>query len=209
MRLVSSLALLVSAASCLPSASGTNPGMAQRPRRPYAADATLDELARLEVANGQRPLLVVYPRSACSGSAKAVFVDRSGRFLGAVGPGQAALFGVPSGGGLLAFSSVELTSPLGRWFAIDEIEPPAPGSGLLLEAPRVSARQCGSGQYANPNVATKRELEAALAESDVEWLEPRLAEGQAWLDEHHERVDELVGRQEAKPQPIVRRVIVP
>ena len=101
-------------------------------------------------APGQRALLVVYPREACSGPARAVFMDAEGGFIGAVGPGEAALLSIPvKTTTVLSFSSVELTAYSGSWSAVDAIEVPQAPSGLLLSSSRFSSRECGDGQYAD------------------------------------------------------------
>src|SRR5690606_34392582 len=105
--------------------AGTLPGMAAATPRAHSGAPRLVELARAAPPSGHRALVVVYPRTACSGSASTVFMDRRGRFLGAVGPGTAALLTVPRDlDALVAVSSVEVSAPLGRWGAVDEIAVP-------------------------------------------------------------------------------------
>ena len=62
---------------------------------PHRENAAFDELARAEPQIAHRALLVVHPKSACSGSARMVLMDGAGRFIGAVGPGEASLLEVP------------------------------------------------------------------------------------------------------------------
>lgn len=141
-----------------------------------------------------RALVVVYPRSACSGSASAVLVDEHGRFLGAVVPGGAALLNIPSGlGTITAFSSVEVTAPAGSWFATERVAVPPLPAGLILRSTRSSARHCNNGQYFGVEVASKEELQRELGESEVRWFEADQQRGQAWLDEHGARVDDMLG----------------
>jgi hypothetical protein len=209
-RLVLLGCVVVASASgaCLP-AAGT-PGMVAQARRPHALEPTLDELTHLDGIEGQRALLVVYPRSACSGSARMVIVDAAGTFFGSIGPGEAALLSVPSSSrSVIALSSVEVTAPLGVRSGFDEIALGASPSGIVFEAWRVSARQCGSGQYAEGSIATKAELETMLGEVEILWVEPRPAEGQAWLQANRKRMDEVLGRHRANAPAVVTRAHVP
>ena len=188
-----SVALLL-AAGCLP--PQTTPGMSPAAPRPHDRDLSLVELARVAPAlDDQRALLVVYPRDACSGSASMVLVDDGGGFLGAVGPGSAALLSIPkTTRALYAMSSVEVYAPVTTWAARFEVVlPPAPG-GLVFRTRRFDARLCGNGQYADPIAASKDELEEILADADLRWLELRRDDGQAWLDAHRERVREVIAR---------------
>lgn len=186
--------------ACTPAAS---PGMAPSARRPHPLDPSLDELARVGPDDDARSLLVVHPREACSGSAAVVLLDRRGTFYGALRPGAAALLVVPAGlAKLEVLSSVEVTAPLRSSFTSSEVVVPAFPGGLLLGPKRASARDCwGSGQYADARAVSRTELEEVLGEaSDITWLEPRRADGQRWLDEHHERLDEIfAGRVERCP----------
>jgi hypothetical protein len=181
---------VLGASACAPPA--TPPGMATRPPRPSTFGADLVELARVEPSASDRPLLVVFPRSACSGAASVVLVDEEQRFVGAIAPGTAALLRVPlAARRLTAFSSIEVTAAVGSWRATRQVQVPALPSGLLLSSSRFSTRECGSGHYADVTVATKRELETALAEADFVWLDPHVERGQAWLARHPRRVAEL------------------
>lgn len=184
------------------------PGMASRAKEPSRIDPRLEELARVSPAVDERALLVVHPRAACSGSARTVFVDANGRFYGSIAAGEAALLRLPlKTRKLFAFSSVEVTANPGAWSAVDEIDVPSAPSGLLV-TPWGSARQCGSGHYASASVATKSDLEDAIADAEIQWLEPRPAEGQAWLDAHRERVGELLGRQRPDAPAVLTRLRV-
>lgn len=169
-----------------------------------AASPSFVEIARAEPPAGHRVLLVAFPRTACSGSARTVFMDEKGTFFGALAPGEATLLVVPVRlRTILAVPSVEITAPTRTRFAFDEIEVPAAPEGLLLESTSVNARQCGrTGQYAGATIASKREIETRLADVEIAWLEPRMREGQAWLDEHGARLDELLGRRPV-PRPKV------
>lgn len=202
MRALLFVAVVLAAESCAPSA--LPPGMAARAPRVHEPDPSLLELARLQPSRGGRALLVVYPRTACSGSARTVFVDDRGAFLGAIGPGTAALLDVPARSrAVFALSSVEVTAPPRSWAGLEEVAVPPPPSGLLLKALRWNARECGSGHYAEVAAASRAELEAAIAESEIEWLEPRPREGQAWLDAHKKRVDEVLAQRRSPPPGVL------
>lgn len=171
------------------------PGMVTKLARPLPSDPSLLELARAEPTRDERALLVVHPRTACSGSASMVLIDEDGRFVGAVPPGAAALLRVPRAAARLRmFSSVELTAATGSWFVASDVDVPAFPSGVLLSAQRWSGLQCGIGHYATAQAATKSELEEVLAEDSMRWLEPDPRAGQAWLDAHAGRVREIRGR---------------
>ena len=191
-RWVVALAALGSGAGCVP--TRPPPGMVVQVAQPHAPDPTLLELSRTEPRVQERSLLVVHPRTACSGSAGMVFLDDRGSFLGAVPPGSAALLRVPQEArSLRVFSSVEVTASKGSWYlATDVAIPPFP-DGILLDAQRWSSSRCGDGHYASAAPASKRELEATLSEASITWLVPEPDEGQAWLDAHHARVQELRG----------------
>jgi hypothetical protein len=190
---------LVAAITCGCAPSVPVAGMAERTQRAYSEDPSLLELARLDPITDERALLVVFPRGPCSGSARMVFTDARGTFVGAVAPGDAAILAVPRNERqLVAISSVEITAPVGLTTITDAVAvPPAP-NGLLL---RTRCTWRTSGQYADSAAATKPELEAAIADASLRWLEPRRAEGQAWLDEHRPRVDELFGRDRRPIRP--------
>lgn len=200
-------ALMMTAAGCAP--PGPPPGMALQSRRPHALDTSLDELARVEPAPDQRALLVVFPKTACSASARTLFMDGNGTFYGGVGPGEAALLSVPANvKRLYVMSSIEVTADVGAWSYFDEVTiPPAP-SGILLSSGRYNARTCGNGHYGDPSIATKDELEEALAEAEFQWLEPRRSEGQRWIEAHRTRVDEVLGRNAPPRGAVVTRYVV-
>ncbi len=153
----------------------------------------MDELARVDPRANERALAVVFPRTACSGSASGVVVDDRGRFLGAVAPGTAALLTIPAPlSSLTIFSSVEVTAPVGVWHLAERVTvPPAP-AGLVLRTFRWSARECASGHYFDVQLASKDEIEEELATSTLAWLAPVDAAGQAWLQKHHRRVAEVL-----------------
>jgi hypothetical protein len=202
-------ALFVSLCASCALPGGPPPGMRETQRRAHPADPSLIELARLDANASERALLVVYPRTSCSGSASGVLVDEQGRFLGAIAPGTAALISIPKGTRTItAFSSVEVTAPAGAWFATDEVAVPSQPGGLLLRSSRSSARQCGNGQYFDVVAATKERLEHELEESEVRWFEVGKAEGQAWLDAHRARVDDLLGRRPLPPPNQLTRIVI-
>lgn len=182
----------------------------QAPRSPSTSSASSTSAALVEVAHaepppGHRVLLVAYPKTACSGSASTVLMDETGRFIGALAPGEGTLLVLPEHmRTVMAVSSVEIAMPFRTRFSFNEITVPAPPDAILLEASRVNARQCSrTGQYASASIVPKGEIEARLADEEIVWLEPRLREGQAWLDAHRERVDELLGRKPPAPPRIV------
>lgn len=171
------------------------PGMVAVAPRTHEREPALLELSRVTPSPGRRALLVVHPRTACSGSASLVLLDADGAFVGALPPGTAALLDVGAAQrSLMAVSSVELAAPVRTWSAFAEVAVPPPPSGLVVRTRRWDARECGGGQYADVVTATKAELEAVLAEAEIRWLAARPAEGQAWLDAHRARVRELVAR---------------
>jgi hypothetical protein len=176
-------------------ASEPAPVMAPRAPQP-SVSPSLVEVARAEPAPGQRALLVAYPKTACSGSARTVFMDEKGTFFGALAPGQATLLTFPAATRtLVAVSSVEISAPTRTTFTFVEIDVPAAPAALLLEGARVNARQCSrTGQYAHTSVVTKRAIEERLAEEEIAWLEPRPLQGQAWLDKHRSRVNEILAK---------------
>lgn len=178
--------------------------MAPQSPRPAASPSHV-EVARVEPPPGHRSLLVAYPRTACAGSARTVLIDAEGKYFGAVAPGEATLLIIPlSIGTLFAVSSVEIHAPMGTRFVFEEVDVSRVPDALLLEGIRASARQCStSGHYANAEAVTKREIEDRLAEEEITWMAPRPREGQAWIEAHRPRVDEILGR-----KPIVRPVVV-
>ena len=164
------------------------------PYAPRVHDDVSVEVARVETRADRRPLLVVHPRTACSGSASTVLLDEDGTFFGAVPPGSAALLDIPSSTKTLtAISSVEINAAVATWTFSQKVHVPDLPSGLLFRAPRWNARDCGNGQYAEVFAATQTELETVIAENEIVWLAPRVDEGQAWIEAHRDRVDELLG----------------
>jgi hypothetical protein len=162
------------------------------------------ELARVDAAEGRRPLLVVYPETPCTGSASGVVLDADGRFLGAVAPGTGALLSVPADKRpLTVISSVEVTAARGTWYSVDRIRLPPFPAGLVLRPSQWNTRTCGSGQYFDVETASKETLEELLAESAVRWFTPRPAEGQRWLDAYGPRVDEVIGSTAPRDTPQV------
>lgn len=179
--------------------------------RDHALDPALVELARGEPSAGERALLVVFPRSACSGSASSIVVDERGRFLGAVAPGTAALLTLPASVTTVAiFSSVEVTAPVGTWHDAKRISvPSAPSrSGIVIRSARWSARECATGQYFDLEIATKESLENELAESEIRWVAPTGAGGQSWLDAHGTRVAEVLSTPPSDPPGDLTRWIL-
>lgn len=177
----------------------------------HARDPSLVELARGEPRSGERALLVLFPRTACSGSASGVVVDDRGRFLGAIAPGTAALLNVPADIASVAiFSSVEVTAPVGTWHDAKRIAlpPSASRSGIVVRSTRWSARECATGQYFDIEVATKEALETELAESEIRWVAPAGADGQAWLDEHGTRIAEVLSTPPSGPPGDITHLIL-
>ncbi len=191
------VAALVFVQACLP--ASVQPGMVDAVPRVHDGEPSLVELARAPGQAEQRALLVVYPRSWCSGTASVVLVDEDGSFVGAVAPGTAALLSVPSDArSLFAISSVEIAAPLHASSELSKVVLPAQPAGLLFRSRQWSNRDCATGQYADPATASKAELEAVLAEEEIRWIEPRRREGQAWLDAHRDRVREVIATAESE-----------
>jgi hypothetical protein len=126
--------------------------------------------------------------------------DSDGRFYGAVAPGEATLLTLPvDTRTLLAVSSVEIDAPPRTRLSFHEFDVPALPDALLLEGIRGSARQCStSGHYASTTSVSKLAIEERLADTEIAWMEPRPREGQAWLEAHRARVDEILGRKRAR-----------
>ena len=210
---VAALAASFGIAGC--ALGGPPHGMTRTTPRVHDADTSLLELSRAVPREGERALLVVYPRDACSGSASGIVVDERGHFLGAVAPGTAALLRIPEATRRVAvFSSVELGTFDRAQAFVDEVELDVAPSGLLLTTSRPGSlrpgtRHCGTGQYIDATVATKAELETELGEHDIVWLEPDVRAGQAWLDEHRARVDHVLGLEpNDAPPPSRTRLVV-
>lgn len=170
-------------------------GMNEIAARDAAGDPSLIERARVTPAVDERVLLAMYPRDACTGSASAVLVDRTGRFLGTVAPGSAALLRLPKGAHeILTFSSIDVTATDRAEPLVQEVAVPDAPSGIVFRTLR-SARgvRCNNGQYMEALVASKAALEGELAETDFTFLEPDTARGQAWLDAHRRRFARILG----------------
>jgi hypothetical protein len=159
-----------------------------------AASPLLVEVAHAEPPLGHRTLLVAYPRTPCAGSARTVLMDESGKYFAAVAPGEATLLTLPERTRMLiAVSSVEIYAPKGTRYVFEEVDVPAAPGAILLEGLRGDARSCRtSGHYASATSVSKREIEDRLAEAEIAWMEPRPREGQAWLDAHRPRLDEIL-----------------
>lgn len=208
-RLALLFAILCS--GCVPSASAGPPGMTFASSRVHARDPSLVELARGEPAEGERVLLVVFPRSACSGSASGVVVDERGHFLGAIAPGTAALLTLPASvTDVIVFSSVEVTAPVGTWHDAKRVAVPSTATrdGIVIRSTRWSARECATGQYFDLEIATKEALETELAESDVRWITPSGGSGQTWLDAHGRRVAEVLATPPSGPPGDLTQLIL-
>ena len=132
-----------------------------------------------------------------------VLVDDRGSFVGALAPGTAALLSIPAGPQRLhAFSSVEVTAAPGSWSWVDDVTVGPPASGIVLRTARVDARQCGrTGQYTQARAATRAELDEFLGEGELRWETPTRREGQAWLEAHHGRVQEILARHRVELDP--------
>jgi hypothetical protein len=199
---VAALVGLAGLAGCIPSGNAGPPGMRFTSPREHARDPSLVELARGEPGPGERALLVVFPRTACSGSASGVVVDERGRFLGAIAPGTAALLNVPADVAKVAvFSSVEVTAPVGTWHDAKRIALPSTRSrsGLVVRSTRWSARECATGQYFDVEIASKAELEAELGQYEIRWMALAGSDGQTWLDAHGARVAEVLTTPPSEP----------
>jgi hypothetical protein len=202
---------MLALAGCLPSGNAGPPGMRFTVPREHARDPSLVELARGEPHAGERSLLVVFPRTACSGSASGIVVDERGRFLGAIAPGTAALLTVPADVANVAiFSSVEVTAPVGTWHDAKRIALPTASSrsGIVVRSTRWSARECATGQYFDIEVATKETLETELAESEIRWVAPAGTDGQTWLDEHGTRIAEVLSTPPSGPPGDIGHLIL-
>jgi|GEM_PF-6312457 len=176
---------------------------------PHDLDTALEELARVEPSRDERALLVVYPKSACSSSASAVVVDGGGRFVGAVAPGTAALLNVPAAAPqLMLFPSVEVTAPVGTWHGAQRVGVPPLPSGLLVRAKRLTGRECDLASYFDVIAASKAEIEDELSESAVTWLAPVPSDGQAWLDAHRTRIDELLTTPPSRPPGDISHILI-
>ena len=198
-------------AGCIPSGNAGPPGMRFTSPREHDRDPSLVELARGEPSEGERALLVLFPRTACSGSASGVVVDERGHFLGAIAPGTAALLTVPASVTSVAiFSSVEVTAPVGTWHDAKRIALPstASRSGIAIRSTRFSARECATGQSFEIEIVSKDALENELAESDVRWVAPAGTDGQSWLNRHGTRVAEVLSTPPSGPPGDITHLIL-
>lgn len=191
--------LLLSVAGCAPlqapgmSASGA-PKVAMAPRAP-------------RTPTGQT-LFVAFPESACTSTESAVFLDEQGRFVGSVVPGTAAAMPLPPGSKkVLMVGSLDVLAPPQTWFVRHEVLT-RPDEAVIVEIGEADEHNC-KGKWSGPlsprpRVAT---LDATLqAAEGLSRLDVRQAEGNAWLEEHRDRVDELVGKDRVPPptaNPIV------
>lgn len=190
--------LLVAAASFIVGCGPTTPrGMSVVTPRVSPDDDAFIELARATPGEGERVILAVYPRDPCTGSASAVVVDESGRFIGAVAPGTATLLRVPQRGQVLAFSSIDVTASEQAEPLVQEIDLRSVPDGLVFRTLRgPSMRSCSrnaGGQYMEAVASSKDALDAVLADKEPTFLEPDAAVGQAWLDAHRARLARIVG----------------
>ena len=159
-------------------------------------------------------LLVALPVSACSGTESAVFLDERGRFVGSVSPGTAAALTVPRDSQhLYVFGSADITAPTRMSFLRHEA-PLRPDQGIVIAVPAADGHNC-SGKWSGPLTVTPQATSIAAtteAARTLTWLEVRGAAGTQWLDEHHARVDELLGRvpaSDAQLQPVETTVAAP
>jgi hypothetical protein len=164
------------AASCAPTTSET-PGMSATTRI-TSANATA----------GDDSIVVVFPRSPRTGTARIVFLDDDANFYGAVGPGEAAILHIPPPKKTImlhAISAPEIHARPGTWFLVNDLIVSAP-SGMLLDG----------GHYPRIVLKSRSQIETVLADPDreIQWLTRDRADGQRWIDEHKARVDELLAR---------------
>jgi hypothetical protein len=159
---------------------------------------------------GRVSLLVAFPVTACTSSESAVFVDEEGRFIGSVAPGTAASLVVfARSKHLFVISSLDVTETPRTWFVRHEI-PRRSDQGVIVEVPRADGHNC-AGKWSGPLVLRPRAAthdETVQAALGLTWLEVRADEGNRWLDDHRERVDELVGHSHlsAPPQPVITTI---
>jgi hypothetical protein len=146
-------------------------------------------------------MLVAYPKTACTGTDSAVFLDEKGAFIGAVAPGTATYVAFPAGATKLwMVSSRDVVANPGAWFRRHEVR--APGDrveqGILVEVARRDAKNCFRTAKPHPERVTYDV--ATQAALPLVWLDVRGDEdGEHWLAEHHARVTELLGQPPADP----------
>ena len=139
-------------------------------------------------------MLVAFPKSTCTGSDSAVFLDEKGAFVSAVAPGTATYVAFPPGAAkLFVVSSKDVVAPPGLHFRRSEIM--APGErvdrGIVVEVPRIDGKNCYRGAIPRPTVVSYQD--ATRAALPLAWLDIQPDEGTHWLDEHRPRVTELLG----------------
>ena len=174
------LAILGAASSSC--ASGPNaPGMAV--------------VASSGASSGPGSMLVAFPKTACTGTDTAVFMDDKGAFIGSVAPGTATYVAFPpEATRIFVVAGTDITANRGAWFRRHEIA--APGErvdhGIVVGVPRRDAKNCYGSAQPHPEVVT---YEAATrAALKLTWLDVSSDEGEKWLTEHRARVNELLGR---------------
>ena len=153
-------------------------------------------------SSGPGSMLVAFPRSACTGTASAVFLDDKGGFVGAVAPGTATYLAFPEEAThLFVVSSQDVTAPKGTWYRRHDVTRPPERVevGLVVEVARVDAKNCYRNATPAPSLVTYEV--ATRATKDLKWLDVRQEEGTAWLDEHRARVTELLGKTPPPPPP--------
>jgi hypothetical protein len=147
-------------------------------------------------SSGPGSMLVAFPITACTATASAVFLDEKGGFVGAVAPGTATYLAFPEEAThLFVVSSQDVTAEKGTWaFRRHRVARPPERVevGLLVEVPRVDAKNCYRNAAPAPTVVTYEV--ATRATKDLKWLDVRQEEGTRWLEEHRARVTELLGR---------------
>ena len=146
-------------------------------------------------------LPVAFPASACTTAESAVFVDEDGRFVGAVAPGTAAtLVLAPDSKRLFVVGSFDVTAPPRTWFVRHEV-PRRPDQGVIVAVEQADGHNC-EGKWSGPLLPRPKAAtlaEVAKAAQGLRRLETAPGEGNRWLDEHRERVNELIGRVEEAP----------
>ena len=182
------IALTGAASSCAPAPNA--PGMAI--------------VASSGTTSAPGSMLVAFPKTACTGTDSAVFIDEKGTFVASVAPGTATYLAFPPEvSRLLVVSSRDVLAPRGAWFRRHEVA--APGDrvdhGIVVEVPRVDAKNCFKNATPKPEIVT---YEAATrAALTLTWLDVNGEAGTLWLDEHRPRVSELLGHPQAAPAPAV------
>lgn len=158
-------------------------------------------VASSSTTSGPGLMLVAFPKTACTGTDSAVFIDDKGAFVASVAPGTATYLSFPDEvTRLYVVSSRDVLAPKGAWFRRHEIA--APGGrvdhGILVEVARVDAKNCYRTATPNPEIVTYEV--ATRAALPLVWLDVAGDVGTLWLDEHRARVTELLGQPPADPQ---------